>query len=91
MRSRWALFMLAWILKTKAEKSSSKESMSSSPARRGRGGVVMRRKGETVAELYAERVPLYETYADLTVENDGDPAQTAREILARVRNRKEPL
>ena len=24
MRSRWALFMLAWILKTKAEKSSSK-------------------------------------------------------------------
>lgn len=31
----------------------------------------MRRKGETVAELYAERVPLYETYADLTVDCDG--------------------
>ena len=31
MRSRWALFMLAWILNTKAEKPSSKESMSASP------------------------------------------------------------
>ena len=44
MRSRWALFMLAWILNTKPEKSSSMESMISSPAFRGRGGVVMRRK-----------------------------------------------
>lgn len=44
-----------------------------------------------VAHLYKARRPLYEAYADLTVENDGDPAQTAREILARVRNRKEPL
>ena len=30
-------------------------------------GVVMRRSGETVADLYAERVPLYEKYADITV------------------------
>ncbi len=44
IRSRWALFMLAWILNTKAEKPSSKESTSSSPAVRGRGAVVMRRK-----------------------------------------------
>ena len=34
-------------------------------------GVVMRKKGETVAELYAERVPLYEKYSDLTVDCDG--------------------
>lgn len=32
-----------------------------------RRGVVMRRAGETVADLYAERVPLYEKYADVTV------------------------
>ena len=38
IRSRWALFMLAWILKTKAEKSSSMQSMSPSPAVPGQGG-----------------------------------------------------
>ena len=58
MRSRWALFMLAWILKTKAEKSGSKESMTSSPAFRGRGAVVMRknssRKGSTPKLVRAE-------------------------------------
>ncbi len=34
-------------------------------------GVVMRRQGETVADLYAERVPLYEAYADVTVACEG--------------------
>lgn len=36
-----------------------------------RRGVVMRRPGETVADLYAERVPLYEKYADVTVNCEG--------------------
>ena len=40
-------------------------------------GVVMRRSGETVADLYAERVPLYEKYADITV-------QTVRAIIEAV-------
>lgn len=46
-----------------------------------RRGVVMRRAGETVADLYAERVPLYEKYADVTVdcENQG-VEQTVRAI-----------
>ena len=33
-----------------------------------RRGVVMRTPGETVAQLYAERVPLYEKYADVTID-----------------------
>ena len=46
-------------------------------------GVVMRRKGKTVAELYAERVPLYETYADLTVDCDGlTLEQTVQSIVS---------
>ena len=46
-------------------------------------GVVMRKKGETVAELYAERVPLYETYADLTVDCDGlTLEQTVEQIVS---------
>ena len=31
----------------------------------------MRNRAETLAELYAERVPLYEKYADATVDCDG--------------------
>lgn len=34
-------------------------------------GVVMRRPGETVQDLYAERVPLYEKYAQVTVDCEG--------------------
>lgn len=36
-----------------------------------RRGVVMKSKGETLAQLYAERSPLYEKYADFIVECDG--------------------
>ena len=39
-----------------------------------RRGVVMRKKGETVAELYAERAPLYEKYAHITVTAPGRPS-----------------
>ncbi len=46
-------------------------------------GVVMRRQGETVAELYAERVPLYEKYADVTVDCEGlSLEETAERIIA---------
>ena len=41
----------------------------------------MRRKGETVAELYAERAPLYERYADITVNCEG---QTVEETVRAV-------
>lgn len=34
-------------------------------------GVVMKKHGETLRELYDERTPLYERYADITVECDG--------------------
>ena len=34
-------------------------------------GVVMRKKGETLAELLQERAPLYEKYADITIDCDG--------------------
>ncbi len=36
-----------------------------------RRGVVMRGDVTTIGELYAERVPLYEKYADVTVDCDG--------------------
>lgn len=36
-----------------------------------RRGVIMKKKGETLAELYAERAPLYEMYADVIVDCDG--------------------
>ena len=46
-------------------------------------GVVTRRQGETVAELYAERVPLYEKYADVTVDCEGlSLEETAERIIA---------
>ncbi len=48
-------------------------------------GVVMRRSGETVADLYAERVPLYEKYADITVDCEGkDAEQTVHAIIEAV-------
>lgn len=36
-----------------------------------RRGVVMKRDGETLQELYAERIPLYEKYADIIIDCDG--------------------
>ena len=45
-------------------------------------GVVMRSPGETVAELYAERIPLYEKYADITIDCDElSPEQTVRAVV----------
>ena len=49
-------------------------------------GVVMRRQGETLAELYAERVPLYERYADVVVDCDGQTLEeTVGAIVAALR------
>lgn len=48
-----------------------------------RRGVVMRARGETLAELYAERAPLYEKYADAVADCTGtDLEGTVRAILA---------
>ncbi len=45
-------------------------------------GVVMRRSGETVADLYAERVPLYEKYAHIAVDCEGKTAEETVRALA---------
>ena len=47
-----------------------------------RRGVVMR-EGETLADLYAERVPLYEAYADVTVDCDGHAVEETVAAIAR--------
>ena len=47
-----------------------------------RRGVVMRKKGETLSELYEERVPLYEKYAEVIVDCDGlNLEQTVEAIM----------
>ena len=48
-----------------------------------RRGVVMRTPGETVAQLYAERVPLYEKYAQITVDCEGCTIEQTVEAIAR--------
>ena len=45
-------------------------------------GVVMRERGETLEQLLAERAPLYEKYADITIDCDGlNLEQTVSEIV----------
>ena len=47
---------------------------------KGRGVVL--KDGQTLKDLYDERVPLYERWADITVEEDGcSIEETARKIL----------
>ncbi len=49
-----------------------------------RRGVVMRTPGETLAELYAERAPLYEKYAHVIVDCDGlTVEETVRAVAER--------
>ncbi len=43
-------------------------------------GVVMR-QGETVEALYNERIPLYEKYADITVNAGANPEDVVAEIM----------
>lgn len=47
-----------------------------------RRGVVMRTPGETVAQLYAERVPLYEKYADITVDCENHTVEETVQAIA---------
>lgn len=48
-------------------------------------GVAMQ-KGQTLRDLFKERVPLYERYADITIEADGlTTEQTVQSIIERVR------
>lgn len=48
-------------------------------------GVVLK-EGQTLRELYEERVPLFEKYADITVQEDGlSIEQTIREVVKKVR------
>lgn len=47
-----------------------------------RRGVVMRTPGETVAQLYAERVPLYEKYADITVDCENQTVEETVQAIA---------
>ena len=47
-----------------------------------RRGVVMRTPGETVAQLYAERVPLYEKYTDVTIDCEGHTVQETVQAIA---------
>ena len=46
-------------------------------------GVVMRGEVNTLADLYRERVPLYERYADFTVHCDGQTIDETVEAIAR--------
>ena len=45
-------------------------------------GVVLRTPGETVAQLYAERVPLYEKYADVTIDCEGHTVEETVQAIA---------
>lgn len=47
-----------------------------------RRGVVMRTPGETVAQLYAERVPLYEKYAEITVDCENHTVEETVQAIA---------
>ena len=58
---------------------------------KNRGGVI--REGQSLSELYAERVPLYEKYADVTIDESGcDIEKTVEKIIgaidALVKNRQ---
>lgn len=46
-------------------------------------GVVLK-EGQTLKDLYAERVPLYEKYADITVDESGLKIEETRELLEKM-------
>ena len=49
-------------------------------------GVVMKKQGATLADLFAERAPLYEKYADITVDCDSLTLdQTVEAIIAAIK------
>lgn len=53
---------------------------------RGRG--VVQREGQTLRDIYEERTPLYEAYADFIVNEDGKGIEeTLQDILTLIRNK----
>ena len=52
-------------------------------------GVVMKKRGETLGELFDERIPLYERYADIVIDCDGlGLDDTVAAIISDVKNRR---
>lgn len=52
---------------------------------RGRG--VLLKEGQTLADLYEERVPLYEKYADIVVDEEGkDLEESLKAVLEIIHN-----
>lgn len=49
-------------------------------------GVVMS-KGESIESLYAQRAPLYERYADVTVNGESTPEETVEKIIEALNRR----
>lgn len=55
---------------------------------RGRGVVL--KNGQTLRELYEERVPLYERYADIVIDEEGrDVEETIRQIVTAYEDRNQ--
>mgnify|MGYP002229244811 FL=1 len=46
---------------------------------KGRG--VLLREGQTLTDLYEERTPLYEKYADIVIDEEGKDLEASLEIL----------
>ena len=46
---------------------------------KGRG--VLLREGQTLTNLYEERTPLYEKYADIVIDEEGKDLEASLEIL----------
>ena len=46
---------------------------------KGRG--VLRREGQTLTDLYDERTPLYERYADIVIDEEGKDLEASLELL----------
>ena len=47
---------------------------------------LLREPGQTLEDLFRERVPLYERYADITVSCEGEPTAIAEAVIRAVRN-----
>ena len=53
---------------------------------KGRG--VLLREGQTLADLYDERTPLYEKYADIVVDEEGKDLEASLESLLEILREK---
>ena len=53
---------------------------------KGRG--VLLREGQTLTDLYEERTPLYEKYADIVIDEEGKDLEASLEILLKTLKEK---